>query len=65
MASGKRCWEEAITRAVQGAVRSVLTDKEVSTSNQFSPPASNATCTGSSSKRYEPGVYDLHSVLYK
>ena len=27
MASGECCWEEAITRAVQGAVWSVLTDR--------------------------------------
>ena len=53
MASGERGWEEAINRAVQGAVRSVLTDREASTSNlasnQFSPPSSNATSTGTSS----------------
>ena len=52
MASGKRGWEEAINRAVQGAVRSVLTDREASTSNlasnQFSPPSSNATSTSTS-----------------
>ena len=53
-----------MTRAVQEAVRSVLTDKETSTPNQFWPPASNATSTGSSSKRYQPGVYDLHSVSW-
>ena len=49
MASGERGWEEAINRAVQGAARSVLTDREASTSNQFSPPSSNATSTSTSS----------------
>ena len=58
MASGERGKEEAMTRAVQGAVRSVLTDKEASTPNKFSPPASNATSTSSSSKRYKPVVYN-------
>jgi hypothetical protein len=48
MASDERGWEEAISRAVQGAVRSILTDREASTSNQFSPPASNGTSTSSS-----------------
>ena len=53
-----------MTRAVQGAVRSVLTDKEASTPNKFSPPASNATSTSSSSKRYKPGVYITYIVFY-
>ena len=65
MASSERGLEEATTRAVQGAGRSVLTDREASTPNKLSPPVSNATSTSSSSKRYKPGVYNLHSVLYK
>ena len=52
MASGEPSWEEAITRAVQGAVRSVINLRDGSTSQsaiQSTQSSSNSTTTTSTS----------------